>query len=159
MFVLSNNYATRGIMPLAFAFRTESITDRHNMMQFLQHDSQKQYPAGFEKHLTNLFDPDDDEQVQNGGNHPIPHTLSLIEDEEVEAHRGLVGRKPPAHPGSGDDDLDSQAEETCARRGCSKKPRFDSVFCSDSCGVSALEYDLLRALEVAGEMHPSLTRT
>jgi hypothetical protein len=129
------------------------------MMQFLQHDSRKEYPAGFEKHLTKLFDPDDDEQVQNGGNHPVPSTLSPKEDEEMEAHKGIVGRRPPAHPLSDDDDSYSQIEETCARRGCSKKPRFDSIFCSDSCGVSALEHDLFRSLEVAGEMHPSLMRT
>lgn len=129
------------------------------MMQFLQQDSRKEYPAGFEKHLTNLFDPDDDEQVQNGGNHLIASTLSPMEDEEMEAHKGIVGRKPPALAESFDDDADSETEETCTRRGCCKKPRFDSVFCSDPCGVSALEYDLFRSLEVAGEMHPSLMRT
>jgi hypothetical protein len=32
------------------------------------------------------------------------------------------------------------------------------LFCSDACGVSELERDLLRAMYIAGELHPSLMR-
>ena len=46
----------------------------------------------------------------------------------------------------------------CARNGCNEKPRFDSVFCSDACGVSALEVDLLNTLFDAGDIHPSVLR-
>jgi hypothetical protein len=129
------------------------------MMQFLQHDSRKENPAGFENHLRNLFDPDDDEHVEDGENHLVVSAPSPTQDEEMEALTGIVGRKPPAITESCVDDADSEAEEICARRGCCKKPRFDSAFCSDPCGVATSEYDLFRSLQVAEEMHPSLMRT
>jgi hypothetical protein len=130
------------------------------MMQFLLHDSRKEYPAGFEKHLRNLFDPYDDEDVENGENYLVASAPNPAQDEEeMEAQVGLVGRRPPALIERFADDMDSEAEEICARRGCCKKPRFDSVFCSDPCGVAALEYDLFRSLQLAEEMHPSLMRT
>ena len=47
----------------------------------------------------------------------------------------------------------------CLNRGCRRRPRFDSVFCSDSCGVAALERDLLHSFEYASDIHPSLLRT
>mmetsp|Transcript_31680 Transcript_31680/g.46113 ORF Transcript_31680/g.46113 Transcript_31680/m.46113 type:complete len:607 (-) Transcript_31680:138-1958(-) len=47
----------------------------------------------------------------------------------------------------------------CARPYCMKKPRFDSVYCSDGCGISTLEKHLLRSLEYAEDVHPSLLRT
>jgi len=46
----------------------------------------------------------------------------------------------------------------CAKYDCKRRPRFDSIFCSDSCGVAALEYDLLRSFEYASDIHPSLLR-
>ena len=46
----------------------------------------------------------------------------------------------------------------CARLNCAMKPRFDSIFCSDACGVSALESDLLQTLEYANVIHPSFLR-
>lgn len=47
---------------------------------------------------------------------------------------------------------------TCARASCHRKPRYDSIFCSDACGISTLERDLLNSLEYSEEMHPSLLR-
>lgn len=132
------------------------------MMQFLQQDSWKEHPAGFEQHLRNLFDPGDDTHVQNGRDIESASSteLRVTDDEEEPGDRtSLVGRRPPTQLVEKFDE-DSQAEEsTCARDGCCRKHRFDSMFCSDSCGVSALELDLFRVLEVAGEMHPSLMRT
>jgi len=46
----------------------------------------------------------------------------------------------------------------CIRSGCQRKPRFDSKFCSDACGVSSCEQNLLRSLEIANGMHPSQLR-
>lgn len=132
------------------------------MMQFLQHDSCKKHPPGFEQHLRNLFDPDDDTHDQNGGDSESASSTELTEldgEEEPDNRIGFVGRRPPTHLVDKSDE-DSQAEEsTCARDGCCQKHRFDSIFCSDSCGVCALEFDLFRVLEVAGEIHPSLMRS
>jgi len=128
--------------------------ERHNIIQFLQNDSRKEDPAGYENHLRNLFDPDDNEhQTQD-------HELVNLPGREVETRPALIGRKPPANR-PGDDEASSQAadEAVCARRGCCRKPRFDSLFCSDSCGVAELERDLLRSFFIADEMHPSLLRT
>jgi hypothetical protein len=47
---------------------------------------------------------------------------------------------------------------TCARASCDRLPRYDSLFCSDACGVSQLERDLLDALEYSEEVHPSQLR-
>jgi hypothetical protein len=47
---------------------------------------------------------------------------------------------------------------TCARASCGRVPRYDSLFCSDACGVSQLERDLLDALEYSEEVHPSQLR-
>jgi hypothetical protein len=49
----------------------------------------------------------------------------------------------------------SNIPQACAREHCDNRPRFDSIFCSDSCGVSTLEVDLLRSLEYASKLHPS----
>lgn len=56
------------------------------------------------------------------------------------------------------DSSSSSSTDMCARVGCCKTPRFDSMFCSDSCGISAVERDLLNAFEYASEIHPSLLR-
>mmetsp|Transcript_1548 Transcript_1548/g.2480 ORF Transcript_1548/g.2480 Transcript_1548/m.2480 type:complete len:1222 (-) Transcript_1548:234-3899(-) len=57
------------------------------------------------------------------------------------------------------DEQEEQPTNCCARPSCTKKPRFDSVYCSDGCGVSTLEKHLLRSLEYAEDVHPSLLRT
>lgn len=129
------------------------------MIQFLEHDTRKEYPAGYEKHLRNIFDPDDDEhRVQDLASSPSQESQ---EEADMEPYQEmLVGRRPPSCLASrlGDDETISQEEMVCARRGCCKTPRFDSIFCSDSCGISALERDLLGAMYLAEEMHPSLMR-
>lgn len=129
--------------------------ERHNMIQFLENDTRKDAPAGYEKELRNLFDPDDDEHPADADDLV---TVPSQESQYEETTLRMVGRKPPARRnehGNGS----KINEEICARKGCCKRPRFDSVFCSDSCGVSELERDLLRALYIAGELHPSMMRT
>ena len=61
--------------------------------------------------------------------------------------------------GSGNKTSEEPIESCCVRIGCDKEPRFDSLFCSDACGVSALETDLMWSLEYADTMHPSLLRS
>lgn len=129
--------------------------ERHNMIQFLENDTRKKAPAGYEKQLRNLFDPDDDEHPANGDD-LVTAPSQETQGEEIPLRS--IGRKPPVRRHT--NGYGSKSEEAvCARIGCCKKPRFDSLFCSDSCGVSELERDLLRALYIAGELHPSMMRT
>lgn len=138
---------------------TEGIMERHNMIQFLQNDCRKEDPAGYEKHLRNIFDPDDDYEHSDQEADEVASTPS----QKEETLQGMVGRKPPANLtrlGEGIETGSQLTDETvCARNGCCKKPRFDSMFCSDSCGILELEGDLLRAMYIAEEMHPSLMRS
>lgn len=134
----------------------EAFTDRHNMMQFLQHDSRKKDPAGFEQARQNLFDPEDD---------IVPAKTEETGSEPQEKHEkpGLslhIGRKISSmnYTSSENDNSGSETQSKCARNCCDRKPRFDSVYCSDSCGVVALELDLLRSLQYAGDIHPALLR-
>lgn len=53
---------------------------------------------------------------------------------------------------------DTVEGEACARQGCDKARRFDSIFCSDGCGVAMSEASLLKVLQDAAEMHPSFLR-
>ena len=128
------------------------------MMVFLMQDTLRENPVGFEAKRRNIFDPEEDEVPNDVGN-----TSSKTEASEVEEHPISL----PDDPLPGEDDSDNYGESAghqkkesslCSRPGCSKRPRFDSVFCSDSCGVSALESDLLRTFEYSSDIHPSLLR-
>lgn len=127
--------------------------DRHNMLLFLQQDTGKERPVGFERPRRNLFDPEDDHATCVPNYEP---------QQETESH-GSNDRHDDDAEDSYDDEEDCNRNErkrrACARSGCHDKPRFDSIFCSDSCGVSALEFDLLRAMEYGGDIHPSLLRS
>jgi hypothetical protein len=46
----------------------------------------------------------------------------------------------------------------CARKDCDRLHRFDSSFCSDACGMWTMEMDLLRSLQDASDVHPSVLR-
>lgn len=127
------------------------------MMVFLLQDTLREHPVGFESKRRNVFDPEEDDEKDDSSE--TPQTTEASEDAE--------NTKPPAQdpPADNDDaEVDENGEEKkkeptiCSRQGCSKKPRFDSLFCSDSCGVSALEGDLLRTFEYASDIHPSLLR-
>jgi hypothetical protein len=121
------------------------------MMLFLLQDTLKEHPIGFETRRRNIFDPEEDDmpsdilenQVQSPSKEP--ENIDVIMD-------------------SGEPDAETEGEDekkepmVCTRNGCTKKPRFDSLFCSDSCGVSALESDLLRTFQYSSDIHPSLLR-
>jgi len=140
---------------------TEGHTDRHNMLVFLMQDTIKNAPVGFEKKRRNMFDPEDYKEAE-----------SEETDEDKFPHR-----KPPALPDNqekstlserphGADDKNVYDSEkslkkkysTCKRKGCTAKCRFDSSFCSDACGVSSLESDLLRTFFYSSDIHPSALR-
>ena len=136
---------------------TESYTDRHNILLFLMRDTMREHPCGFEHHERhrNIFDPEEDialgQPIQalavdgkNGNGAPE------CEKEETETGAENSDGEPKQQPQRG--------SPLCAREGCSRKPRFDSLFCSDSCGVSALELDLLRSYQESSDIHPSVLR-
>jgi hypothetical protein len=118
----------------------------------------REYPVGFEARRRNIFDPEEDEMPSEAIDSDTPHSPESPEDE--------VGKTAPVDGGEPDnvsevDDDDAQRKKEpsiCARNGCAKKPRFDSLFCSDSCGVSSLESDLVRTFQYASDIHPSLLR-
>jgi len=127
----------------------EIYTDRHNMLLFLMRDTTKEHPVGFEGQRRNIFDPAEDEHLHdedasgNGDLNPSPtNSLKEIPTEEV----GQDGK------------VEETLSQICARTGCCAKPRFDSMFCSDSCGISVFETDLLRTFQDASDIHPSVLR-
>ena len=123
----------------------EGHTDRHNMMLFLLQDTSREHPVGFETRRRNIFDPEEDDDVSSDEEEPNPPPLAKEQTSDVAA---------PSEEGG---ELNS-ATSTCARSGCTRKPRFDSLFCSDSCGISSLERDLLRTFQYASDIHPSMLR-
>lgn len=133
----------------------EGHMDRHNMMLFLLQDTLREHPVGFEKRRRNLFDPaEDDSAADTNGKFECPESLAkTIESVPRDGDSVSVEAE------STDDGSIKQSQSTiCCRNGCSQKPRFDSLFCSDACGVSALESDLLRTFQYASDIHPSLLR-
>jgi hypothetical protein len=128
---------------------SEVFTDRHNMLLFLMRDTAKQHPVGFEGHRVNIFDPAEDE---------------IIRVEDADGHEALEQAPTNGSTLNGGNDAGTEGKEgeceneTCVRPGCCLKPRFDSLFCSDSCGISVLETDLLRTFQDASDIHPSVLR-
>ncbi|GKY96708.1 hypothetical protein MPSEU_000630300 [Mayamaea pseudoterrestris] len=106
----------------------EHYTDRHNMLVFLLRDTTRDIPVGFELQPKNIFDPEE------WGNN-------------VTSARQLATGYASKNDSCG-----------CARKGCNRQSRFDSLFCSDGCGVLVLEQDLLLSLREAEEIHPTLLR-
>eukprot|EP00977_Amphora_coffeiformis_P014913 scaffold4244_cov167-Amphora_coffeaeformis.AAC.26 len=112
----------------------EGQTDRHNMLLFLERDTRRAKPIGFEKNRRNIFDPEEMQHHQLASSTTDGSAKERTESSSV------------------------ASESLCARRGCIMKHRFDSLFCSDACGVSALESDLLEAFHEASDIHPSVLR-
>jgi hypothetical protein len=126
---------------------SEVFTDRHNMLLFLMQDTAKQHPVGFEGHRVNIFDPAEDEHADA---HEVPEKTptngSTLNGGNIESDGGTEGKEGESE------------NQACVRPGCCSKPRFDSLFCSDSCGISVLETDLLRTFQDASDIHPSVLR-
>ncbi|GAX13632.1 hypothetical protein FisN_14Lh357 [Fistulifera solaris] len=101
----------------------EVYTDRHNMLHFLMRDTAREKPVGFEREVTNIFDPDN----RFGAKESTP----------------TPGRET----------------SLCVRKGCTRHRRFDSLFCSDACGVSVIETDVMESLFEVGEIHPCFLRS
>jgi len=167
----------------------EGAMDRHNMMLFLQNDTSKFHPAGFDLPRRNIFDPEEDPvyvPVHHGSTKPMkglvdgdsdsshssnvehafsmtdinkPMPTSQVGVKELTANTDYDAGKIIGN-GPDKDDEPSAVEKchVCAGQACNQKPRFDSIFCSDSCGVSTLETDLLRTLQYASKLHPTVLR-
>jgi len=191
----------------------EGHTDRHNMILFLQNDTMKKYPVGFEKSRLNFFDAQEDEQafIEDSDEGNVQKAPAPVEDVGREYYKdentqeiwhsvetsdkegtGLeqayssdtdddrsqipaLDDDKSSSSGTSKEDSDSEEQEktgseqqpnheksrahvnmfpVCARPCCKRRPRFDSAFCSDGCGVSTLELDVLRSLQYANEIHP-----
>ena len=140
----------------------EGVRDRHNMMLFLEHDISREKPVGYERHLPNIFDPEDDanpasDDVESGAvvddgivDEKVPFDNG--EDSDFVTCRRLFSRKLPGMQQKG-------STLKCAWTRCWRKPRFDSIFCSDACGVASLELDLQNSFKYANDIHPSLLRS
>ena len=159
----------------------ERVTDCHNMSLFLRNDVARTNPVGFENPRRNIFDPEDDimgitnpEEASNlnddavgAANNLKPSPSSPVGDgleailsrtnNNMENGSNHTGRQPSqlskARKGNAD-----ETGQTCAREVCINKPRFDSIFCSDSCGIAIVEADLLQSLQYSSEMHPATLR-
>lgn len=157
------------------------------MMLFLLQDTLREIPVGFEKRRRNIFDPEEDEahfdttessvsvsvSVSNASHHGniVSNDYSKLDlsvsdaeidvdnEEHQEDNIGIMEDEDD------EDDDDSKinnqegGKRLCARQDCNSKPRFDSVFCSDACGVACLESDLLRTFHYTSDIHPSLLRS
>jgi hypothetical protein len=160
----------------------ERVTDCHNMSLFLRNDVRRTNPVGFENPRRNIFDPEDDimgitnpeelsipnnDDAVNTANNLKPSPLSPAEDgldaillsrtNNMGNGSNHTGRQPSQLSKARKGDAD-ETVQSCARQGCTHKPRFDSIFCSDSCGIAIVEADLLQSLEYSSEMHPATLR-
>lgn len=155
---------------------SEGATDRHNMMLFLQQDVRADKPVGYEKRRRNIFDPEDDEVLpvaspesdqdnedednnDDGGDY---YHHSAAEESAVVEYAYAFGRRARKVKMNNNTATSNNSQNTsrpCARKGCRFRCRFDSIFCSDACGVSGLELDLLHAFQYSTDIHPSLLRS
>jgi len=127
------------------------------MILFLQNDTNKCHPVGFENSRRNIFDPDEDRTITTVNLKVEPTTP---DDEVGEDTQKEVDMLLDSDMGPDDESRHKHTENLyCVRDGCQQKTRFDSVFCSDSCGVSSLETDLLHSLKYALVLHPSALRS
>jgi hypothetical protein len=149
----------------------ESYTDRHNMMNFLIRDIRREAPIGYEKQPKNYLDPEVDfglsvvVQPSKGSAH-MDEAFETYENDSSEERQLFSSmlhthdEDPEENPNVQDplEHLTRRPRCKCSRTGCTEYPRFDSLFCSDGCGILAMETDLLRSFQDAGELHPSVLR-
>lgn len=154
----------------------EGKTDLHNMILFLERDEKRQCPIGFERPLFNFFDPEEDHcrlAFQNK-NYSDDSSTSSDENSESESpsdHEDIPESKQDHDTNKSTNNQSdvvlgrykpstitkkrTKVKRHCIREGCNRKPRFDSAFCSDACGVHVMQQDLLRSLSFVNGMHPS----
>lgn len=137
------------------------------MMLFLLNDTLKEFPSGFEKRRRNIFDPEEDEASSesqekapsNGSDHTATNGGAAVNNDGAAS---LTEVESATEESTQDVESESHTKtegNVCARTNCYNKPRFDSLFCSDACGVASLESDLLRTFHYTSDMHPSLLRS
>ena len=129
----------------------EGFTDRHNMKLFLHMDTAAEQPVGYENEKHNFFDPanypndkDSDDDIGNDG-------------KISESESGTYTSKKAGGETTKKESVD-ESSPSCAREGCINKPRFDSAYCSDRCGIHVIERHLLKTLEYAEEIHPAMLK-
>lgn len=198
----------------------EGEMDRRNIILFLDNDTQKQYPTGYETSRLNFFDVEEYNQniiIQTKSSDATSKTsaftnaLSPSETNDNSSDKGNINKETETFSTSDDGiqkangdtfpdvdetvvstkepaerqrhilnlDLNKQDDTAvdtskevqckvvteskrsidgeklcCIRPGCELSPRFDSLFCSDACGVSTLELDLLKSFEYTNWIHP-----
>lgn len=133
----------------------------HNMILFLQNDTSEPHPVGFDNFRRNIFDPEEDPAPAVAENLKSHSTISEVPDgaDDDSKMNGVEVLMDYSTAQEGRRESPKPERLHCARNGCHKKPRFDSVFCCDSCGVNSLETDLLYSLKYAQELHPSVLRS
>lgn len=139
----------------------EGFTDRHNMFLFLHRDTGKEKPPGFKDEIRNIFDPADNEvdtdelglNPQMNGNDSAIEAAAAAKDT-----MSCDEREDENDATEGATSFMAAPIEMCVRSGCERRQRFDSRFCSDACGVATLEMNLLRTLQDASDIHPSVLR-
>ncbi|CAB9516037.1 expressed unknown protein [Seminavis robusta] len=138
----------------------ELYTDRHNILLYLMRDTTREHPVGFEKQRRNIFDPEEDPEPEQELTEEPMQPPNGNDNLQPGGDSSEGETKPPADTPAADSREKPQVESKarCAREGCTRKPRFDSLFCSDSCGLSALEKDLLHSYEESSDIHPSVLR-
>lgn len=119
----------------------------HNAILFLQRDTQLRNPVGLERHTFNLFDPADDK---------LRLALRKERDESFDSNDEAWEEETDGDKSEKPDKADESKDHPtiCIRVGCERQQRFDSCFCSDACGVSTMESDLLRTLKLAQRLPP-----
>lgn len=116
------------------------------MLVFLMQDTIRKVPVGFEKDRRNMFDPEDDDDSEEN------------EGSDSEGNTSPKNGNKNGKTGNVRDKETKTERAICAKKGCGKPARFDSIFCSDACGVSSLESDLLRTIFYSSDIHPSSLR-
>lgn len=108
----------------------------------------------------------DDSNVFGGESHPETN-LAKIPETKVEAqvtNNDTANCEETKHVEDDEKKKEEkmkkgkQKQKQCLREGCQNRPRFDSSFCSDACGVSALEHDLFLTIRDSSEIHPAVLR-
>jgi hypothetical protein len=137
------------------------------MLIFLLQDTIRQAPVGFESNRKNIFDPEEEDNEIDGPDSDDNGESSSIDGLSTKADESNIDVEKASFD-SAQDMIESNANKeeegpstepsVCCRGGCTKRPRFDSAFCSDACGVSAVESDLLRTFYYSSDIHPSALR-